>query len=78
MATGRQVIIIKAASLVIAILTVWWWRSEGFGWWAAGITGIAGYIFSKIALGVALGAYQGTLDHAQIDAEMEAISKGRH
>lgn len=52
MATSGQFIFTRVAALVIAILTAWWWRSQGFGWWAMIAAGIIGYVFWKIAIGV--------------------------
>jgi hypothetical protein len=63
---GRQIIFTKLAALAIALATVWWWRSEGFGWPATIAAGIGGYLFWKIAISIAIGRYQGVLLRAHV------------
>jgi hypothetical protein len=67
-ATAGQIIFTKLAALAIALVTIWWWRSEDFGWLAAIVAGVAGYVFWKIAIAMAIGRYQGTLLRSEINA----------
>jgi hypothetical protein len=67
MATARQVIPIKLASLIVAGLTTWWWWA-GFGWIVLIVAAVINYVIAKVIFSVAIGLYQGSLLRGQMDA----------
>jgi hypothetical protein len=61
MATGGQIVFTRLVAFAIALVTAWWWRSEGHEWPVTIVVGIGGYVLAKIVIAVLIGLCQGVV-----------------
>jgi hypothetical protein len=61
MATVTQIICTKLAAPVIASFIVGWMWGEGFGWRSMIVTGLGGYVLSKVVITLLIGPREGSI-----------------